>query len=273
MIRHFFLINSNGETYDLKSTSSFLSKLAGLGSDHNVTYEQVGNQFVTVQDLIRQKTITGELFLDTYEKYRDFVRFAEKKPLTLMYVTDETYYIDVNMDRIEKKEMEIGGLYCRIRLVANSMYYKNFSEKSTPDADAGKTYNYTYPYKYTNDSASTISIDTESALDAPVKLSIYGASVNPSWSHSVDGEVVATGKLNMTIPSGKKVVVDTTKIPYTIKMMNEDNTEEENVYQNSDFSTQRFLLLKEGNNVVRISHESGEDIKVIIERREIYETV
>lgn len=273
MIRQFFLINSNGETYDLNATSSFLSKLAGLGSDHNVTYEQVGNQFVTVQDLIRQKTITGELFLDTYEKYRDFVRFAEIKPLTLMYVTDDTYYIDVNMDRIEKKEMEIGGLYCRIRLVASSQYYKNFSEKSTPDASSGKKYNFSYPYTYTNDAASTISINTESMMDAPVRLSIYGPSVNPSWIHSVDGSVIATGKVNVTIPDGKKVVVDATKIPYTIKMMDRDNTNVEDVYQNSDFSTKRFILLKNGNNIIRTSHESGEEIKIIIERRELYETV
>lgn len=110
-------------------------------------------------------------------------------------------------------------------------------------------------------------------MKAPVKLSIFGPSINPSWVHMVNDKLVATGKMNMTIPDGKKVVVDATRIPYSIKMMNRDNTDPEDVYQKSDFSTQRFVLLDKGSNTIRAVHETGEDIKIIVERRELYETV
>ena len=90
-IRSLILKNRDGEIFNLNNLDSFIHKIGGLGSEHRTTYEQIQDSFVEVSDLIRQKKIVGTLFLPTYQKYKEFVDFAVKKPLTLSYTTFDTY--------------------------------------------------------------------------------------------------------------------------------------------------------------------------------------
>lgn len=55
MIRSFKLINAKGRTWDLNDTDAFLHDVKGLGQQHNVTYVQVGTDFIKEKDVLAQK--------------------------------------------------------------------------------------------------------------------------------------------------------------------------------------------------------------------------
>ena len=272
-IRSLILRNRDGETFNLNDTSSFLEQIGGFGAEHRTTYEQIEDSFVEVQDLIKQKRISGTLFFPSYQQYKNFADFACKKPLTLIYTTFDTYYIDVQMDLIDKTEKKVGGLYCKVAFNALGLFYKTFTDKNVSGLSEGKTYNYEYNYEYINNQASTLQFDVESQRQCPCKLIILGPAINPSWTQYLNGNQVATGKVNITLTSSERLIVDTTKIPYSIIKCNHDGTNAQNAYQNSDFSTKRFILLNNGQNTIRINHEGADDLNLYLERREIYETV
>ena len=272
-IRSLILKNRNGETFDLNSLDSFLTKIGGFGAEHRTTYEQIEDSFVEVSDLVKQKEIVGTLFLPTYQNYKNFVDFAAKKPLTLVYTTYDTYYIDVQMDVIDKSEKETGGLYCKVKFKGLGLFYKTYTDRNIAGESEGKKYSYKYPYSYINNAASTLQFDVNSQRKCPCRLIILGPATNPSWVQYLNGNQVATGKVNVSLTNNERLIVDTTKIPYSIIKCNHDGNNAQNVYQNSDFSTKRFILLSNGQNTVRISHEGQNDLNLYLERREIYETV
>lgn len=272
MIRQFYLTNANGDMLDLNKVEHFLLSPKNLGMDRKFTYEQAGNYFIELAKSITQKKPEGSMFFPTYDEYRQFARFCEYEPLVLTYSTDETFNIEVKIQTLEKTEKQTGGLFCKVRWISNGMWYKSI-ENQNSGSEEGKKYDYTYEYTYTDSAASEIDADVESLMPAPTKLTIIGPALNPQWEHRVNGAVKTTGKLNINVPAGKRLVVDTTEIPYTIQMMDNNGENKENVYQNSDFSTKRFILMENGRNVVRISHEGINEIRLSLERRELYETV
>ncbi len=272
-IRSLILRNRDGETFNLNNLDSFIHKIGGFGSDHKVSYEQIEDSFVEVSDIVRQKKIVGTIFIPTYQKYKEFVDFAVKKPLTLSYTTFDTFYIDVQMDMIDKSEKETGGLYCKIQLTSLGLFYKVFTDKNVSGLSEGKKYNYEYSYTYINNAASTLQFNVDSQRECPCKLILLGPATNPSWTQYLNGNQVATGKVNVTLTADERLIVDTTKIPYSIIKCNHDGTNAQNVYQNSDFTTKRFILLNNGQNTIRISHEGADELNLYLERREVYETV
>lgn len=272
MIRQFYLTNSNGEMLDLNKVEHFLLNPKGLGMERKFTYEQAGNYFIELTKNITQKRPEGSVFFPTYDEYRQFARFCEHEPLILTYSTDETYNIEVKVQTLEKSEKQTGGLFCKIRWISNGMWYK-IIENQNSGSEEGKKYDYVYDYTYTDSAASEIDAEVNSLLPTPTKLTIIGPANNPQWEHRVNGQIVTTGKVNITVPAGKRLVIDTTEIPYTMIMSDNNGDNKENVYQNSDFTTIRFILMQYGRNVVRITHEGTGEIRLSLERREQYETV
>ncbi|MBQ0112684.1 MAG: hypothetical protein KBT03_06110 [Bacteroidales bacterium] len=272
-MRKFYLNNANNEQIDLNTLEHFLSSPSGLGMEKKTSYEQVGDYFLTLAEDEKQKAIEGEIFFKTYEEYRKFVRFAEVAPLTLTYVTDDVYYIDVKLDIIKKTEKKVGGLYCKIKLVGISTFYKKYEMRTTSIESTGKKYNYEYNYEYTNSQASTVSFEVDSNKNCPTKIIIIGPAINPMWTYRLNDNIVATGKVNKRIAAGRRLVVDCTTIPYSIYECDNNGDNKEDAYQYSDFSTERFLMLKKGSNVIRVSHEGENDLNLVVERRELYATV
>lgn len=271
MIRQFFLKNKEGKQLDLNG-STYMYDPSGLGVEHKVTYETIGYNYVPVEDKIQQKKIQGTIRFKSYEAFREFAAFCEAKPLTLIYMTDETYYIDVYPDYIPKSEKEIGGLHCKVRLLSAGLFYKVLTVRNSA-TEQGKKYPYTYPYTYSDGTISIIELNIESKKECPTKLTIIGPAINPSWNHKVNGQVVTTGKVNVTIEAGQRLVVDAMNIPYGIHITDSAGQVIEDVYQKSDFSTKRFLMLRTGINEIMISHEGTNNINLSLEGRELYEVV
>jgi hypothetical protein len=104
-------------------------------------------------------------------------------------------------------------------------------------------------------------------------LTIFGECVNPSWRHYVDGVLVSTGKLNATIPANRKVIIDSTTIPYSIKLYDLANNFIGDLYGASDFATDRFIYLRPGKNRITVTQDNTSDISVGVESRIFYATV
>lgn len=274
MIRQLTLSNALGRTWNLNEMDTFLHDIKGLGQEHKVIYVQLGTKFIKEKDLLSQKTISGKIRFSSYAEYLSFSLFIQHKPLTLTYESKEKYSIAVSIDKLDKKELETGGLYCAITFKGLGTYYRLVSAKNMKEQnETGKTYPITYPYTYYDYSSGEVLIKSDSVLESATRLSIFGPCVNPSYMHLVNGVKKASGKVNATIPEGNKLVIDTLSIPYSIKEYTIKNELVDDLYEKSDFETERFIKLEYGSNRITFTHESSETMKILVEGAIEYESV
>lgn len=277
-IRKFKLIDANGVWYDLTVHEHFLHTPSGLGFQRDTTYQRLGTRFAVLDDAFAQGQIMGEVFFPhpkAYDKYFEFVRFCQNTPLYLVYNPNGVeYYREVRVSSVEKTELTIGGLNCPITLDCLSLFYKR--ELINADGKVlygGKVYNYKYDYRYSTSMINTVEIQSNSYADSPCIIWIYGEAINPIWRHYVNNQLVATGSVNGEIPSGQKLVIDTTKTPYSITRQDLGNRLIADMYAASDFSTERFVFLKHGANRITVSHEGANALQVLMEGHIIYASV
>ena len=106
MIRKFRLTNGAGNGWDLNSRSSFFHSIAGLGFKDGTQYEQVGTDFIPLEELFSQGEMSGRILFGgstAYQTYREFSRFVRAVPLTLIYQTDEIYRVPVRLTELSKE--------------------------------------------------------------------------------------------------------------------------------------------------------------------------
>lgn len=272
-MRKFFITNARGEKWDLNQTESFFSGIGGLGQEHKADYKQIGNHFIKLEDLLKQKSITGQIRFCDYDGFLAFSRFIQHKPLVMTYEAAETVSIEISIDKLDKKELETGGLFCSVTINGMSAYYKTITTENFNVQSYGKKYDYAYDYQYADFASGSVEIESDSTLDGCVRLTILGPCLNPSWTHYVNGSLVCTGKVSCSIPDGNRLVIDDTKIPYEIAEYNSKGEYVQDLYQHSDFATKRFIMLGYGNNLISFSHEGTGAIMMIVEGRVYYESV
>ena len=278
MIRKFRLINREGAAYDLNSKQSFFHKVGGLGFRDETGFQKIGTDYYALEEVFSQGEITGNIFFygkEAYVRYRDFTRFIRMTPLTLEYVTDDTYRLPVRVGEINKSELMDGGigLDCEVTLLATGLFYRSVTKYSETVYVGGKIYPYTYPYSYADVSANTLMIDSDSFADSPCKITIYGPCENPVWKHYVNNELYATGAYNGILRADHKLVIDTTKVPYSITEQGVSGEVIADRYQACDFTTKRFILLQNGTNRISLSHDGLNSVDMMVEAKISYETV
>lgn len=272
-MRKFKLINARGDTWNLNDRVSFFNDPQGLGQEHDNKYEQIGNQFIILKKGLKQKNITGKINFSGYKEYSDFALFIQHTPLTLEYESYETVYVDVSIDKLEKTELSTGWIACAVKMSGLTSFYKMTRLEKSGDRNTGKIYPYSYPYKYADYSIGTVEIESDSTLESPTRLTIVGPCTNPSWIHYLNGNANVSGKVNCVIPDGHRLVIDNTQIPFEIAEYDSTGTFVQSLYQDSDFSTERFVFLGFGNNKISFSHEGDTVLSLIAEGRIEYETL
>ena len=278
MIRRFRLINGEGGSWDLNARASFLHSVGGFGYKDGTQYEQIGTDFIPLEELFSQGVMTGKIFFggkSAYQNYRAFSRFVRAVPLTLVYEMDEAYRVPVRLTELSKSELLEGGtgLDCDVAFTATGLFYKNVSKHSDTFAIGGKIYPYEYSYSYADVSQNTILIESDSYGDSPCKITICGPCTNPVWKHYVDNVLYETGRYDGTIPADHKLVVDTTQMPYSITERGVGDEVVADRYQMCDFTTERFFHLQHGSNRISASHDGLNILNVIVEGKISYETV
>lgn len=278
MKRIFSLTNALGQTYGLSDiNTTALLEPNGLGFEDVTEYENVGELFIPLTEKFGQQIISGTLFFGShpYERYLEFTKFCQHSPLSLAYETDVAkFQIPVRLSSIDKGNTGmLGYLECPVEFTALARMYKTVTANNTGTAGGGKTYDYEYNYVYGDFVADTVTIDSDSVTASPCRISIFGECTQPTWRHYLDGNSVATGYYNGTIPAGHKLVIDTTSSPYSIEEQDISGNLIADRYELCDFSTERFFLLEYGHNTISVSHTDPDSIRLMVEGYIFYETV
>ncbi len=274
-MRKFRVINAKGDILDLTSDPSkyFFHDISGLGFDSDSEYEQIGYQFVETKRLLKQAEIKGTISVAGYKLYEEMMRLMQSRPLKLEYIANETYYIDVNVKRIEKSELEEAGrLRCPVVFEALGRMYKRIVRNIDGSVGNGKKYDFTFPYRYDDNNSGTILIESDSELESPIVITFMGPCRNPVWTHYVNGNVCCRGKVNCEIPAGDRLVISTLG-EYQIIETDGYGSEVQDRYQDSDFTTERFVFLRKGENIISFGHDLDSDLKVVVEGMIYYESI
>ncbi len=273
-MRRFVLTNSKGEKYDLNAAKSFMADPSGLGYEYKTDYENYNDFFVETSREMKQPKVKGKIHFRSYEEYHNFIRFSQFRPLELEYKSYNTFYMACNVEKLSKAELvECGKLRSDIEIVGITPFYDKIIKSNTSVGTVGKTYPYKYPYTYAAADTGTVEFEVFSNMDSGVKMTMLGPLINPSWSYFVNGEKQLAGKINAEIASENRLVIDTTKSPYSIHEVNNKNEVVLDRYGDSDFTTKRFIQLKAGTNVITCTHEGTNTISMIMEAHVNYESV
>jgi hypothetical protein len=273
-MRKFKLINAFGAEMDLNDTENFFQNPGGLGFSRSINTSRAGHDFIITDDELDQKTLNGEIVFKTYDKYMEFVNFCAHSPLILAYMPSEKwYYLDCRVARIDKGEKERRRLICPIDFIALSTWYESKKTYRTQmSEEAGKTYDYTYPYVYVEISAGSAIVINSGLIDSPCVLHIFGEVVNPSWALAQGGLTLLTGGVEATIAAGNKLIVDSSPKSLELAEYTISGVLVRNLYQLSDFSKARFLMIPPGESVISFSHEGSSVISAIVEVKQLAES-
>ena len=278
MLRIFKLKNNNGAELDLTSIGELvLYDVAGLGYETEPTMQRVGNRFTILSDDLMQGEIGGYVRFfqpGAYQAFFDFAQFCQVKPLTLIYESDAgTFYRDGIMKRVGKEESTGAMLISDVIFLATTPYYRVVSQYNEGGGTNGKRYIYTYPYRYAMSAAQSVVIESDSREDCPTRIEVFGPATNPSWRHYLNNVLVATGSVNATIESGRKLIIDTTTIPFRIIQVDMAGNFVSDLYQQSNFNTERFIHLGEGQNRISVAQTGVGIIRLLVEARLEYAAV
>ena len=256
----FTLINASGDTLDIVLARRHAFDVSGMGYERNTEYIQAGSRFIPLDNRYAQGKIGGSMRfkpLTAYTDYYALVRFTDNAPLTLRYTNSNgVYYRDVVMSTVERGELLTSDdRVITFELTALGLWYRIATAINDGEVTNGKIYPYTYQYTY-GEQSGVVRIQSDSYEDSPAKLTIFGPVVNPAWRHIVNGHVIATGAVNASVPADMKLVIDATVTPYRIETERLNNEFVTDYYGSSDFSTERFIILRHGLNVITVETET-----------------
>lgn len=272
-MRQFSLVNAYGEIYDLTvQFTAFIHSVGGLGASFETEYQRIGGHFALLSYYATQGKITGKVKLSGHGEYFEFAKFCQRRPITLLYTRDNVTFRRNGIVTVIGKD-ETDPLNATVEFSCTTPFYTIVSAYNGGSVTGGKVYPYTYDYVYAENAAQSVTITSDSMNDSPCKITIYGVAENPTWSHYLNNQLVATGKVNATIAADRKLIIDTTVIPYQMHLYDLDGNFVQDLYQSSDFSTQRFFNLGYGQNVISVSAENVGTIKLGVEGMIEHETV
>ena len=294
--RQFSLMNGNGEELNLLTSSIFLYEPEGLGYSRNDEYRRVGNRWVLVSAGFSQNPISGKLCFfteDPYTQYLDFIKFTQIAPLVLLYrpnpLTTNVYRRLVRISKLDKGEInQLGYLECEINFLPLAPWYRPYKDSTNttwwaegPNGNSwhwvmsGDQNSIKWSGSFAGVTSTIAKIESDSRMDSPCRIKIYGPMTNPSYVHYVDDKAITHGKILTTIPAGQYLMVDNTEDPYKIVLCDMATDEiVSNQYQNSDFTTGRFVSLQYGVNSIRFDGDHVNDTNMLsIEGMIYYESV
>lgn len=295
-VRHFTLINSLGQSYDLTNTQALLTDPKGLGMKRQNTYRKLGSRFFLIRAERAQTAFEGEIVFtppDAYIKYNEFMDFLAREPLVLEYKPidnydyyryrgrfpdhDFIYYQSVMIREVQKGELTTyGTLEVKIQLDPMTPWYRIVSASSIRDEnDQGLTWEVTsdWPFTWELHSGRNLHLNADCQIPSPCRLLIPGPIVDPEWKHYVNGSLVATGKVKCSIPDEHYLSVDNTGETSKMVIINTSGDEINDVYPDSDFSTKRFIEIQNGSNYIAVNYDDANFYNIRVEAMLYYESV
>lgn len=277
-MRTFRLYDNDGNRYNLTSRDHlFFYAIDGLGFEQSAEFQRIEDRFALLESHIEQATIEGTIKFWQPEaelQYFNFAQFCQNQPIMMDYNNNYgTYSRRGIITKIERGDGDGNELLIKIQFKAQTPWFKEIIEYNPGTESGGKVYNYSYDYTYLKGGKNTITIDSDSYQSSPVKLVVIGSAINPSWRHYLNGELVTEGKINGIIGPDNRLIVDTTTIPYRIIQVDALGQLVSDLYQQSDFSTYRFVRFGHGRNTVTFSADESNILNVGVEAQIEYATI
>lgn len=277
-MRTFRLYDNDGNRYNLTSRDHlFFYAIDGLGFEQSAEFQRIEDRFALLESHIEQATIEGTIKFWQPEaelQYFNFAQFCQNQPIMMDYNNNYgTYSRRGIITKIERGDGDGNELLIKIQFKAQTPWFKEIIEYNPGTESGGKVYNYSYDYTYLKGGKNTITIDSDSYQSSPVKLVVIGPAINPSWRHYLNGELVTEGKINGIIGPDNHLIVDTTTIPYRIIQVDALGQLVSDLYQQSDFSTYRFVRFGHGRNTVTFSADESNILNVGVEAQIEYATI
>lgn len=275
--RQFKLINSVGAEYDLCHFDHAFYAPDGLGFQKNISSVQVGNAFALVENKLSQQVIKGEMRFRNYELYSEFKEFISSGNLTLSYQPKgftTWYYRNVEVQRLDKTEIskEARRLICAIDFLCFSQWYEKANAKRTVDLTGENTaFPLVFPFVFCDADKNELILHNERVSPAPCKIILSGPCINPAWVLRQNGRQIARGAMTISIADGEALIIDANIENMRIVKATADG--EVNVYQHSDFTTERFLYAPMGESKLKFTDASGDAIDAAVEVRQVSDTV
>lgn len=268
-VRNFKLKNKSGAELDITRAGMLLWEPDGLGWGQTPTVEEVGGTYRITDTALVQPIPTGSMVFKNYAAYKTFLNFVQVGGVVLCYrPIDVWYYLDclVTIGKSEIKP-DTQRLICPVTFTGTSQWYEAVvSTKATVAGNSGKRYSYTYPYTYASTDSGSVIVKNGN-LDSYMDIVILGPAVNPQWRLYQGGTQVATGKVNVSIPAGHKLVIDTHPASMEISEYLNDGTFVANRYGDSDFTTERLFPLPPGESTVVFTDDYGAVTNAYVEVR------
>lgn len=271
------LINEAGKTLDLLDERHLIAEASSLGFNINAEFINSGANFVPIISNFAQTPVSGTIYFkgeNPYNDYFDFINFCSGQKLILEYNTIQTFRIPLTLTVATKKENTKDIRKADVTFQPLGLWYTTKTASYQPEpAGQGKIYDYTYPYTYGGGGSNEVLMYSDTNIHSPAKLTIYGPVENPTWNHYANGKLVATGGCTVSVPEGRKLVIDAINYGTAMTLQNDMNAIVANEYQNGDFTTERFIYLRPGNNRITVAQEATNAFRIGLEARLTYESV
>lgn len=277
-MRTFRLYDNDGNRYNITSKDNlFFYKIDGLGFSQNAEFQRIEDRYALLNSYIDQNKITGIIRFwqpDAELDYFNFAQFCQNQPIMMDYNNNYgTYSRRGIITKIERSDGNGNSLEIKIEFTAETPWFKTVAEYNSGTIVGGKVYDYTYDYTYSDSVINTVTIDSDSYQSSPVRLVIFGQAVNPTWRHYLNDVLVSSGKVNGTVLANHRLIIDTTTIPYSIRQVDALGNQISDMYQQSDFSTSRFVRFGHGRNTVTFSADNTNILNVGVEAEIEYATI
>ena len=267
-VRQFKLINGNGDEYDMTRPEALFFEPNGLGWGQNATVMKAGDGYILTDLQSAQPAPSGSMVFRTYQEYETFLAFLQVGSLTLCYMPISTWrYLDV-IASIDKSEIDWQNdhLTCPMTFTALSGWYEKLVAYQAQPSGGGKTYSYTYPYTYTSSAAGTVEIPNGNLASCP-RITIFGPVDTPTWALYQGGTRLETGRVNLEVPTGHKLIVDANPSTMEIAEYTNDGVFVANRYADSDFTTARLFMLPAGPCSIVFTQEGVGVVNAFVEVR------
>ena len=277
-MRTFKLFDNDGNSYDVTTKNDlFFYGVDGLGFTQATEFQRIEDRYALLDSYTAQGKIKGTLRFwqpNAEQKYFDFAQFCQNTPIRMEYNPKYgTFSRSGLITKIERGDGTGNSLEVTIEYTAQTPWYKTITRYNDGIIVGGKVYDYTYDYTYSEAVVNSVTIDSDSYKSSPVKLIIFGAATNPTWRHYLNNVLQSSGKINGSVLANHKLIIDTTTIPYSIKQFDMQGNLISDMYQQSDFSTSRFVRFGRGRNTVAFTAENTNTLNVGVEAQIEYATV
>ena len=275
--RRFKLINEVGAEYDLTDPAHFFASPDGIGFERGFSVMQVGDAFVSVENQLRQQKITGEMIFADYAEYSEFAKFVQGYRLTLAYRPARIstwFYRSCNVQSLKKSEISssTSRLHCNVDFLCFSQWYESvIAERTIEEISENAVFPLTFPIMFVDRNINEVIITNTNPADAPCKIEIFGPCSNPRWSLFHEGKMVLDGAVSISLGEGDSLIVDANI--ETMRIVKTVDGEETDVYQHSDFSTNRFIYTPPGQSLLRFYHDQNSALQCAVEVRRVADTV